>query len=348
VSTPPTSFSARELAERFALQLAGNGDTRVNSAAPLTRAREDQLSFLANPRLRPQLAASHAGIVIAREADAQDHPGTVLIAPDPYLSYAKLATVFERTPEHPPGIHPSTDIAPDAEIDPTASIAAFVSIGARSRVEAGARIGPGCVIGDDCIIGAHSELTANVTVYRRVRLGQRVLIHPGAVLGADGFGLAPERLPEGAMRWHKVPQLGGVVIGDDCEIGANTTIDRGALDDTVLGHDVHLDNLIQVAHNVRIGDHTVMAGCVGIAGSAVIGRNCMVGGQAGIAGHLHICDNVTITAKSMVIQSIDTPGEYSSGVPVMMDSRAWRKNLARLRGLDTLARRLGALEKATS
>jgi len=348
MSTPSISFSARELAERFALRLSGNGDTRVSSAAPLTRAQPDQLSFLANPRLRAQLAASNAGIVIAREADAKNHPGTVLIAQDPYLSYAKIATLFESAREHPPGIHPSADIANNAEIDPSASIAAFVSIGARSRIEAGTRIGPGCVIGEDCIIGKDCELTANVTIYRRVHLGQRVLVHPGAVLGADGFGIAPERLPEGGVQWHKVPQLGGVVIGDDCEIGANTTIDRGALDDTVLGNDVHLDNLIQVAHNVRIGDHTVMAGCVGIAGSAVIGRNCMVGGQAGIAGHLHICDNVTITAKSMVIQSIDAPGEYSSGVPVMMDSRAWRKNLARLRGLDTLARRVGALEKATS
>jgi len=342
------SFTARELAERFALTLAGNGDTRVSSAAPLTRARADQLSFLANPRLRSQLAQSHAGIVIAREADAQYHPGTILIAQDPYLSYAHIAALFETATQHPPGIHQTTDIAADAEIDPTASIAAFVSIGARSRIEAGVRIGPGCVIGEDCIIGAHSELTANVTLVRRVRLGQRVLVHPGAVLGADGFGLAPERLSEGGVRWHKVPQLGGVVIGDDCEIGANTTIDRGALDDTVLGNDVHLDNLIQVAHNVRIGEHTVMAGCVGIAGSAVIGRNCMVGGKVGIAGHLTICDNVTITAMSMVIQSIDAPGEYASGVPVMMDSRAWRKNLARLRHLDTLARRVGALEKATS
>jgi len=344
----PSYFTARELAARFNLELAGAGDTQVTSAAPLTRARGDQLSFLANPRLRPQLASSNAGIVIAREADAQGHPGTVLIAQDPYLAYAKLSALFEPARAHQAGIHPTTDIAPDAVIAPSASIAAFVSIGARSRIEAGARIGPGCVIGEDCIIGKDSELTSNIPLVRRVRLGQRVLVHPGAVLGADGFGLAPERLAEGGVHWHKVPQLGGVVIGDDCEIGANTTIDRGALDDTVLGNDVHLDNLIQVAHNVQIGDHTVMAGCVGIAGSAVIGRNCMVGGKVGIAGHLTICDNVTITAMSMVIQSIDTPGEYASGVPVMMDSRAWRKNLARLRQLDTLARRVGALEKAPS
>jgi len=338
------SFSARELATRFGLELAGDGAIEVSSVAPLPRARPDQLSFLSTPRYRPQLAASSAGIVIARAEDAKNHSGTVLIAPDPYISYAKIAALFERAPIHPPGIHPSAVIADDAEIAPGASIAAFVSIGARSRIEAGVRIGPGCVIGEDCIVGARSELTANVTLVRRVRLGQRVLIHPGAVLGADGFGLAPERPPGGELRWHKVPQLGGVVIGDDCEIGANTTIDRGALDDTVLGNDVHLDNLIQIAHNVNIGDHTVMAGCVGIAGSAVIGRHCMVGGKVGIAGHLTICDNVVITAMSMVVQSIDTPGEYASGVPVM-DARTWRKNLARLRQLDPLARRVGALEK---
>jgi len=346
MNTP--SFSAQELAARFGLELSGNGDTRVSACAPLSRAQAQQLSFLANPRLRAQLAESKAGIVIARASDAEGHPGTVLIAQDPYLSYTKISALFETTPEHAPGIHPATDIAKDASIDPSASIAAFVSIGARSQVKAGARIGPGCVIGEDCIIGEGSELVANVTLVRRVRMGQRVLVHPGAVLGADGFGLAPERAAGAELRWHKVPQLGGVEIGDDCEIGANTTIDRGALDDTVLGCDVHLDNLIQVAHNVRIGDHTVMAGCVGIAGSAVIGRHCMVGGKVGIAGHLTICDNVTITAMSMVIQSIDTPGEYASGVPVMMDSRSWRKNLARLRQLDTLARRVGALEKATS
>jgi len=212
-------------------------------------------------------------------------------------------------------------------------------VGARSRVAAGAVIGPGCVVGEDCCIGAGSLLVARVTLVARVRLGARVRIHPGAVLGADGFGLAMD-----AGRWIKVPQLGGVVIGDDCEIGANTTIDRGAIEDTVLEEDVRLDNQIQVGHNVRIGAHTAMAGCAAVAGSAKIGRYCLIGGGVGITGHLEICDRVTVTAMSLVTQSIAQPGEYSSGMPVQ-DSRSWRRNGARFRQLDALARRIGALDK---
>jgi len=343
---PAPAFTARELGQRFALDVAGNAEVEVTGVATLARAQPQHLSFLANPRYRAQLAASNAGIVIARAEDAQTHPGTVLVASDPYLSYAKIAHLFEAAPTYPPGIHPSADVAPDAQIDRGASIAAFVSIGARSRVEAGARIGPGCVIGEDCVIGAQCELSANVTLVRRVRLGARVLIHPGAVLGADGFGLAQERAPGTEPHWIKVPQLGGVVVGDDCEIGANTTIDRGALDDTVLGNDVRLDNLIQIAHNVRVGDHTAMAGCVGVAGSTTIGRHCMIAGAAGISGHLSICDHVVITAMGMVLHSITEPGEYSSGIPTT-DGRSWRKNVARFKQLDTLARRVNALEQGT-
>jgi len=340
------SFSARELGQRFALDVAGNAEVEVTSVATLARAQPQHLSFLANPKYRAQLAASRAGIVIARAGDVEHYSGTVLVAADPYLSYAKIAQLFETAPTHRPGIHPSADIAPDAQIDHSASIAAFVSIGARSRVEAGARIGPGCVIGEDCVVGKGSELSANVTLVRRVRLGARVLIHPGAVLGADGFGLAQERAPGSEAHWIKVPQLGGVVVGDDCEIGANTTIDRGALDDTVLGNDVRLDNLIQIAHNVQVGDHTAMAGCVGVAGSTTIGRHCMIAGAAGISGHLSICDHVVITAMGMVLHSITEPGEYSSGIPTT-DGRSWRKNVARFKQLDTLARRVNALEQGT-
>ena len=195
-------------------------------------------------------------------------------------------------------------------------------------------IGPGCVIGDDCVVGAGSELVARVTLVTRVRLGQRVLVHPGAVLGADGFGLAMD-----AGHWLKVPQLGGVVIGDDCEIGANTTIDRGAIEDTVLEDDVRLDNQIQIGHNVHIGAHTAMAGCSAVAGSARIGRYCLIGGGAGVLGHLEICDKVVVTAMSLVTRSIREPGEYSSGTP-LMDNRSWRKNAARFKQLDALARRL--------
>jgi len=203
----------------------------------------------------------------------------------------------------------------------------------------GAVLGPHCIIGDDCTIGAHSRLVARVTLVTRVQLGCRVLIHPGAVLGADGFGLAFDR-----DHWLKVPQLGGVRIGDDCEIGANTTIDRGALEDTVLEEDVRLDNQIQIAHNVHIGAHSALAGCSAVAGSARIGRYCMIGGNAGVLGHLELADRVTITAKSLVTHSIRESGEYSSGVP-LQDNRQWRRNATRFKHLDEIARRLSALEK---
>jgi UDP-3-O-[3-hydroxymyristoyl] glucosamine N-acyltransferase len=304
--------------------------------ATRARATPAELSFLANPRYRAQLAASQAGIVVMREEDAAGHAGTALVARDPYAAFARAAALFEAREAAPPGMHASAVVDPSAVVDAGAHVGPFVSIGARSVVEAGAIVGPGCVIGEDCVVGAGSELVARVTLVRRVRLGQRVLVHPGAVLGADGFGLAMD-----AGTWLKVPQLGGVVVGDDCEIGANTTIDRGALDDTVLEEDVRLDNQIQVGHNVRIGAHTAMAGCSAVAGSATIGRYCLIGGAAGVLGHLELCDRVTVTAMSLVTHSIREPGEYSSGTP-LMDNKAWRKAAARFKQLDALARRLGA------
>ena len=230
-------------------------------------------------------------------------------------------------------MHASAVVAADAFVDPSARVGPFVAIGARSRVEAGAVVGPGCVIGEDCVVGAGSELVARVTLVARVRLGRRVLVHPGAVLGADGFGLAME-----GGRWLKVPQLGGVAVGDDCEIGANTCIDRGAIEDTVLEEDVRLDNQIQVGHNARIGAHTALAGCAAVAGSARIGRYCLIGGGAGVLGHLEVCDRVVVTAMSLVTHSIREPGEYSSGTP-LMPNRAWRRSAARFRQIDRLFRK---------
>jgi UDP-3-O-[3-hydroxymyristoyl] glucosamine N-acyltransferase len=262
-----------------------------------------------------------------------------LIARDPYVAFARIAALFEVAPARPPGLHPSASIDPSAQIAASAHIGAFVSIGARSVIGDGCVIGPGCVIGDDCQVGDGCELIARVTLVTRVRLGKRVRIHPGAVLGADGFGLAMD-----AGHWIKVPQLGGVTIGDDCEIGANACVDRGALEDTTLEEDVRLDNLVQVAHNVHIGAHSAIAGCTGIAGSARIGRYCMLGGAVGVVGHLEICDKVVITGKSVVRNSIHEPGEYSSGTP-LTDNRTWRKNAARFKQLDALARRILAVGK---
>ena len=327
-----TVLRASALAERFGLALRGE-DREVAGVGTLADAGPRQLGFLANPRYRGQLASTGAGVVVLREADAKAFAGTALVARDPYAAFARIAALFETAPAHSPGIHPTAVIDPAARIDASASIGPLACIGARSTIAPGAVVGPGCVIGDDCVVGEGSELIARVTLVTRVRLGRRVRIHPGAVLGAAGFGLAME---DG--RWLNVPQLGGVVVGDDCEIGANTTIDRGAIGDTVLEEDVRLDNQIQVGHNAFIGAHTAMAGCAAVAGSARIGRHCLVGGGAGILGHLEVCDRVLITAMTLVTHSISEPGEYSSGTP-LMDNRSWRRSAARFKQLDRIARR---------
>lgn len=326
------SFAASELAQRFGLELRGE-DRPVHGVGTLATAGPGQLGFLANPRYRGQLAETAAGVVVLREADLDARAGTALLARDPYAAFARIAALFEPKPVRPPGVHPSAVVDATAVVDPGAHVGPLVVVGARSRIAAGAMLGPGCVVGEDCEVGEGSELVARVTLVVRVRLGKRVLVHPGAVLGADGFGIAMDH-----GQWLKVPQLGGVVVGDDCEIGANTTIDRGALEDTVLEQDVRLDNQIQVGHNVRIGAHTAMAGCSAVAGSATIGRHCLVGGGAGILGHLEVCDRVVVTAMSLVTHSIREPGEYSSGTP-LMDNRAWRRSAARFKQLDDIARR---------
>lgn len=334
-----TTFTAADIADKFNLNVRGDASVAIHGVATLAHAGPGQLSFLANPRYRAQLADSQAAVVVLRADDAEAAPGTALIAKDPYTAFAKIAALFEPVPLREPGIHPSASIDPSATVAPSAHVGAFVSIGARSVVGDGCVIGTGSVIGEDCEVGAGSELIARVTLVTRVRLGQRVRVHPGAVLGADGFGLAMD-----AGRWIKVPQLGGVVIGDDCEIGANSCVDRGALEDTVLAEDVRIDNLVQIAHNVQIGAHSAIAGCTGIAGSAKIGRYCLLGGHVGVVGHLEICDKVVITGKSVVRNSIHEPGEYSSGTP-LTDNRTWRKNAARFKQLDALARRILAVSK---
>ena len=329
---------ASDLARQFGLALHGE-DREVHGVGTLASANPQQLGFLANPRYRGQLAATTAGVVVLREDDVAHCPTSALVAGDPYVAFARIAALFEPQPARNAGTHPSAVVADDAIVDPTASIGPHACIGARSRIAAGAMIGPGSVIGEDCEVGVDCTLVARVTLVTRVRLGARVLVHPGAVIGADGFGIAMDH-----GHWLKVPQLGGVVIGDDCEIGANTTIDRGALGDTVLEEDVRLDNQIQVGHNVRIGAHTAMAGCAAVAGSASIGRHCLIGGGAGILGHLDVCDRVVITAMTLVTHSIREPGEYSSGTP-LMDNRSWRRSAARFKQLDSLARRLNAGDK---
>jgi len=338
------SYSVAELAERFGLSLQGDGAQRIHGVGTLAGASSSQLSFLSNSKYDAQLAATHAGVVVLREENLAACPTAALIAKDPYVAYAKIASLFERQPLAPPGVHPSAVVAASARVSASASVGPCCVIEDDAVVEDGAVLGPHCIIGTGCTVGAQSRLVARVTLVTRVTLGKRVLVHPGAVIGSDGFGLAFDRDAYEHGGWIKLPQLGGVRIGDDCEIGANTTIDRGALEDTVLEEDVRLDNQIQIAHNVYIGAHTAMAGCAAVAGSAKIGRYCQIGGNAGVLGHLELADRVTITAKSLVTSSIREPGEYSSGVPLQANL-TWRKNAARFKHLDEYARRLSALEK---
>ncbi len=329
--------SLAAIAEQFGLRLRGDGAMQIRGVATLADATPDQISFLSNPAYRGQLAGSRAAAVVVSDADAEHTAGPVLISINAYADFARIAALFAAPRRVVAGIHASAVIDASAHVSEQASIGPLCVVGARSEIAAGAHVGPGCIIGEDCSVGADAVLVARVTLVMRVRIGARVLIHPGAVLGADGFGLA---FDQGA--WLKVPQLGGVLIGDDCEIGANTTIDRGALGDTVLEEDVRLDNQIQIGHNAHIGAHTAIAGCAAIAGSTKVGRYCLIAGGAGIIGHLHIADRVTIGAMSLVTHDLRESGEYVSGTPIQ-PKREWRKNAARFGQLDQLARRLRKL-----
>jgi UDP-3-O-[3-hydroxymyristoyl] glucosamine N-acyltransferase len=332
-------LSLGELAIRHGLELRGDPERRVSRVATLQHAGADAVSFLANPRYRRHLATTRAGAVVLDAEHARECAAAVLISRNPYATYARIAADLHPAPPFTPGIHAGAMVDPAAVVAPDAFVAAGAVVEAGAWIGAGVYIGPNCVVGAGARIGAASRLVASVTLCHGVQLGARVLVHPGAVIGADGFGLARE--PEG---WIKVPQLGGVEIGDDVEIGASTTIDRGTIGDTLIEEGVKLDNQIQVAHNVRIGAHTVIAGCTGISGSTSIGSNCMIAGAVGIAGHLDIPDGTVITGQTMVSRSIPEAGVYSSALPFDKAAR-WRRNAARFRQLDALAKRLAELER---
>jgi len=321
------SIALGELAVRFGCALRGDPQQRVDHIAPLSAADPLALSFLANPRLASQLVSTRAGAVVLASAHEVACPVAALISPNPHALFARIATLLHPAPPLLAGVHPSALVDAAAYVDPSAEIAALTVVAAGAHIGARCRIGPGCVIAAQARIGPDSRLAARVTLEAGVRIGARALIHPGVVIGADGFGLARD---EG--RWLKVPQIGGVRIGDDVEIGANTTIDRGALEDTVIGDGVKLDNLIQVGHNVHIGAHTAIAACAGICGSTRIGERCMIGGGAGIAGHIEICDDVVIAGMSAVTHTIRSPGTYGSLIPVE-PLRQWKRVVARLKQL---------------
>jgi UDP-3-O-[3-hydroxymyristoyl] glucosamine N-acyltransferase len=326
-----------ELAVRFGCTLKGEPAVEVDSVATLDNAGARSISFLANPKYRRHLANTRAAAVVLEPRFADECPVATLVAANAYATYARIAALLHPEPSWPAGIDGSARIGARTKIAASASIAAAAVIEDEVEIGERSRVGPGCVVMQSSSIGDDTRLSANVTLCRGVKVGARVLIHPGVVIGADGFGLAPER---GA--WLKVPQIGGVRIGDDVEIGANTTIDRGAIEDTVIEDGVKLDNQIQIGHNVRIGAHTAIAGCTGVSGSTTIGRNCMIAGMVGIAGHLSICDGVVVTGRTLVSRSIRAPGVYSGGLP-MDEARRWRRNSARFRHLDELAKRVEAL-----
>ncbi len=326
-----------EIVARFGGEIVGAGDTVISRIATLERAGSGDLAFLANPKYRDQLTTTRAAAVIMA-GPAVDGLAAAILTPQPYLYYAWVAQLINPSPVAEPGIHPSAVI--EGEVAATSSIGPNVWVGRGARIGENAVLGANCSIGPDVEIGADSHLAANVTVYFGSHIGARCLIHSGAVIGSDGFGFARET----SGRWVKIPQIGRVMIGDDVEIGAGTTIDRGALGDTVIANGVKLDNQIQIGHNVQIGEHTAMAGCVGIAGSAVIGSRCTVGGGAVILGHLHIADDVNVSAGTLITKSIFSAGTYSGAVP-FLEHGEWRKNFSRLRHLDSMADKIRALEQ---
>jgi UDP-3-O-[3-hydroxymyristoyl] glucosamine N-acyltransferase len=328
------------------IQQALGGEVIDEVGAPLTGvgtiegANASEITFLANPKYRGALASTSAAAVILSPAHRELTTRPRIVATNPYAYFARVAQLFNPAGGIVAGIHPSAVVHADARVSPHASVAEFVSIGAGAEIGDGVRLGAGCIIGRKATIGAGTHLAPRVTVYDGCHIGRRSIVHSGVVIGADGFGFAPDFTADGGG-WVKIPQTGGVRIGDDVEIGANTTIDRGAIEDTVIGNDVKLDNQIQIGHNCIIGDHTIVSGCVGIAGSAKIGSRVMIGGAAGILGHLEICDGAIISAMTLVTKSITEPGMYTASMPLMKHEE-WLKNAVQMRRLDALA---GAIKK---
>ncbi len=329
-----------EIVARLGGEIVGDDDAAnlsIARVAPLETAGPGELAFLANPKYRSQLTHTRAtAVIMAPPAD--DCPVAAILTPQPYLYYARVAEWLNPPPAAVPGIHASAVI--EGQVAASASIGPHVWIGAGAQIGEHVVIAANCSVGEGAVIGSGTRLAAHVSVYAGCRIGARCIVHSGAVIGADGFGFAREA--DGA--WVKIPQSGRVLIGDDVEIGANTTIDRGALGDTVIGDGVKLDNQIQVGHNVKIGAHTALAGCVGVAGSAIIGARCSVGGGASILGHLTLADDVNVLAGTLVAKSIPRAGIYSGAIP-FLDHAGWLKNFSRLRHLDAMADKIRALEQ---
>ncbi|MBD3892752.1 UDP-3-O-(3-hydroxymyristoyl)glucosamine N-acyltransferase [Hydrogenophaga sp.] len=324
--------------------LRGSSDLVIERLAPLARAQAGELAFIAQARYAKQLQQTQAGALIVAPAlqDAAAARAPCIVCDDPYLYFARLTQWWRREhePLPAPRLDPQASIDPSAQLEPEVDVGPFAVIGPAVRIGRGARIGAHAVIGALAQIGAHTVLHPRVSIGTRCVVGARCVLHPGVVIGGDGFGFAPQQ-----GRWVKIEQLGAVRIGDEVEIGANSCIDRGALDDTVIEDGVKLDNLVQIGHNVRVGAHSAMAGCVGVAGSADIGAHCSIGGGAVVLGHLSLADGVHISAASVVTRSITKPGHYTGLFPID-DNASWEKNAASLKQLNRLRERLKALERA--
>ena len=332
-------ISLGELAVAVGCELVGDPEIVVTGVASLQNASAQSLTFLSSSAYKSQLPATQAAAVVLRAEDASECPGAAFISDNPYATYARMAALVCAVPPAAAGIHPSAVIAESANIADTAHIAAMVVVGEESSIGENCYVGPGTVVGSNCSIGDDCQLIANVTIVQDVTIGLRGIIQPGVVLGSDGFGNAMT-----SDGWVKVPQVGGVKIGNDVEIGANTTVDRGAIGDTVIEDGVRIDNLCMVAHNVRIGEHTALAAMTGIAGSAVIGKRCLFAGKSGTVGHITVCDDVIVSAKTFVSKDITEPGTYSAGFPAV-SAKSWAKQLARFRRLGVLIERVRKLEK---
>ncbi len=333
------TYRLEDLAHQVDARLVGDADCSIDSLSVLQDAVPGSISFLSNSKYRKYLKTTKASAVILEQKFLDECPTNALVSDNPYLLFAKVAQLIAPLSEKQAGQHASAIVAPSAQIDVSASIGPGVVIEDNVIIGAEVDIGAGCTIGKGCQIEDGSRLVANVTLCHHVTIGRRVLIHPGAVIGSDGFGLANDN-----GVWIKVPQLGSVCIGNDVEIGANTTIDRGAIKDTIIGDGVKLDNQIQIAHNVEVGAHTAIAACVGVAGSTKIGKQCTLAGGVGIVGHLEIADNVHFSAQTLVTRSFSEPGYFSGNLPAV-PNRVWRKTIARIRHLEALTQRVRQLEK---
>jgi UDP-3-O-[3-hydroxymyristoyl] glucosamine N-acyltransferase len=332
-------YTLGELAQRLGCRLQGDAAIVISGLGSLEAATAGELTFLANRKFSAQLSTTKASAVILHPDFADNAAQPCLVTEQPYLTFARASQLFDAVPRPAAGIHPTAYVSPDADVDASASIGPHCTVDEGAVIGANVILGAGSAVGAYSRIGAGSRLYANVSVYHAVVIGERAIIHSGAVIGADGFGFAPN-----GRAWEKIAQLGGVRIGNDVEIGANSTIDRGAIDDTIIEDGVKIDNLVMIAHNCRIGKNSAIAGCVGLAGSSIVGQNCTLGGGVGLSGHLTLADNVHLTGMTLVTNSIDTPGSYSSGTG-HMETGEWRKSAVRFTQLDKLSKRVTALEK---